>query len=132
MIAVKTKVDVRGYNAWSNKLGVPHAMPPPDVLSRMVALRINIDSSQRDNGPLLVLPGTHRWGVLAPECVRDLAASIPPVPCLTAAGGAVVMSPLLLHSSVKSTSQLHRRVLHMEFANFDLPNPLEWRDRVAP
>src|SRR5438046_2193900 len=36
------------------------------------------------------------------------------------------MRPLLLHSSGRSSSQGHRRVIHIEYAGFDLPNGLHW------
>ena len=36
-----------------------------EALERVIALRIHLDDSTADNGPLRVLPGTHRWACLA-------------------------------------------------------------------
>jgi hypothetical protein len=41
-------------------------------------------------------------------------------------GGAVVMRPLLLHSSTTAATPRHRRVLHFEYAAVDLPRGLKW------
>jgi hypothetical protein len=36
------------------------------------------------------------------------------------------MRPLLLHASSRAMSECRRRVLHIEFAGYVLPQPLEW------
>jgi len=36
------------------------------------------------------------------------------------------MRPLLLHASGKSKGMGHRRVLHIEYAGFELPDGLRW------
>ena len=46
--------------------------------------------------------------------------------CSVAAGDALVFRPLLIHASRKATSQLPRRVIHLEFAGARLPEPLAW------
>jgi ectoine hydroxylase-related dioxygenase (phytanoyl-CoA dioxygenase family) len=51
--------------------------------------------------------------------------------CVMAAGDAMLMRPLLLHASRKSTSHRPRRVVHLEFAAADaLPSPLQWAESV--
>jgi len=132
MIPVKRRQDLIGFTAWSKKEGVPHVMPPAEVLAGMVTVRLNLDANHADNGPLRVLPGSHRRGILESAAVRVCADKIEPRVCLTEAGGAVVMNPLVLHSSAKSIGVGRRRVLHLEYADFELPPPLEWYDRVAP
>ncbi len=44
--------------------------------------------------------------------------------CTVDEGGLVLMCPLTLHASSKAISPSHRRVIHIEFANEDLPNRL--------
>lgn len=57
-------------------------------------------------------------------------AAIPGVTtCVLGRGGAVFMKPLTLHASRPATSPRHRRVLHLECANFELPVPLRWAER---
>jgi hypothetical protein len=42
--------------------------------------------------------------------------------CAVAADDVLLMRPLLLHASGRSTSQRHHRVLHIEYAAFALPD----------
>lgn len=109
-------VDAPGWGPWSRKGGRLYALAPANVLAHVVALRVHLDDSRADNGPLRVLPGTHRYGRLTDVVIADLAHSTPSVDCLVPAGGVVAMRPLVVHASSKSTSALPRRVLHLEYA----------------
>ena len=40
------------------------------------------------------------------------------------------MRPLLLHASARSTTDRHRRILHIEYAGFPLPEGLRWHDQA--
>ncbi len=110
------RIDREGWGPWSVKAGVHYAHAPAAVLERVVALRLSLDDSGLDNGPLRVLPGTHRRGVLTDEEVARLVAETQPVDCVVNAGGVIVMRPLTIHASSKATSDRPRRVLHIEFA----------------
>jgi len=46
--------------------------------------------------------------------------------CVVGRGGALLMRPLLLHASSPSQRPAHRRVIHLDFACEQLPNPLKW------
>ena len=98
------------------KDGVIYAHAPATALSRVLALRVHLDDSLAENGPLRVLPGTHTRGVLGDEEIRKCADRISPVECLVGKGGVVAMRPLILHSSSKSHSDVPRRVLHIGYA----------------
>jgi len=108
--------EVEGWGPWSEKFGVTYAHAPGRVLERIVALRLHLDDSSEDNGPLRVLPGTHTSGVLSDAQVHELSLRVQPVSCTANAGGMVVMRPLLIHASSKLTEQAPRRVLHLEYA----------------
>ena len=125
-IAVRERLDALGFGPWSVKAGVPHVQPPVAVLAAMLTVRLHLDDCGPDNGPLRVVPGTHRRLLDAAEV--DAAASAGPRVALTCpAGGAVVMRPLVLHASSPATSPRHRRVLHLEYAATGLPGGLAWR-----
>jgi ectoine hydroxylase-related dioxygenase (phytanoyl-CoA dioxygenase family) len=81
-----------------------------------LALRLHLDDSIAENGPLRVLPGTHTLGVLSDEALRDLSRQIEAIDCTVPRGGILAMRPLVVHSSSKSQSNVPRRVLHMEYA----------------
>jgi ectoine hydroxylase-related dioxygenase (phytanoyl-CoA dioxygenase family) len=109
--------DTPGWGPWSVKDGVTYAHAPAEALSRVIALRIHLDDSRLDNGPLRVLPGTHVRGVLTDETIDFLAREVQPVDCVVPAGGVIAMRPLLVHASSKSHSDRPRRVLHIEYAD---------------
>ena len=130
-IAVERRASVAGYGPWSEKEGVPHVQPPPEVLERMLAVRVHLDDCGPENGPVRVLPGSHRVGRLSPQAIDDWKAAAEPVACLAERGGILAFRPLILHASSPSTVPAHRRVVHIEFAAVELPEPLEWHSRVA-
>jgi hypothetical protein len=116
-LPLREKKEIPGWGPWSVKDGVTYAHAPAETLMRVIALRVHLDDSTPSNGPLRVLPGTHRVGVLSDEEIRSLACKVPPVDCLVPRGGVLVMRPLLIHASSKSRSEKPRRVLHIEYAS---------------
>jgi ectoine hydroxylase-related dioxygenase (phytanoyl-CoA dioxygenase family) len=115
-LPLRQRQDVPGWGPWSVKSGVIYAHAPAAALNRVLALRIHLDDSTPLNGPLRVLPGSHRQGVLSDEDVRLLAHDSEPVECLVARGGVLAMRPWLVHASSKSRTDVLRRVLHVEYA----------------
>lgn len=117
--------DLDGWGPWSIKEGIEYAHASTAALSQVLALRVSLDDSTAENGPLRVLPGTHRLGVLTDDAVHVLSAERPPVDCIVAKGGVLAMRPLLIHSSSKSRTDEPRRVLHIEYAASDsIADPL--------
>lgn len=105
------------------KAGIPHVIAPTELLEQMLTIRIHLDDVTAENGPLLVLPGSHRTGQ---EIVADETA---PATIYAAAGAALAMRPLLSHASGESApgTTRHRRILHLEFAaNEQLSDGYEW------
>jgi ectoine hydroxylase-related dioxygenase (phytanoyl-CoA dioxygenase family) len=125
-IAVKQKIEVAGFGPWSVKAGVPHALAPAEVLERLLTIRIHLDDATETNGALRVMPGSHRCGRMSDEEIERWEGKGIQVTCSASAGAALVMRPLLLHSSHSSLRPAHRRVIHLEFAAGDLPGGLEW------
>jgi ectoine hydroxylase-related dioxygenase (phytanoyl-CoA dioxygenase family) len=96
----------------------------------MIAVRVHLDDCGSDNGPLRVLPGSHRFGWLDDQ-LDAWKSRVKEVVCTVGAGGVVTMCPLTLHASGPSASASHRRVIHIEYAAADLPAGLEWNNRVG-
>ena len=115
-LPVRQRHNVEGWGPWSVKDGITYAHAPASALCQVVALRVHLDDSDADNGPLKVLPGTHVNGVLTDAAIEQLAAQIPPTHCLVPQGGVLAMRPLIVHASSKSASAAPRRVLHIEYA----------------
>ena len=127
-IAVRARVEAEGFGPWSLKAGVVHVQPPAEVLARMLTVRLHLDDCDGSNGALKVLPGTHALGRLGAGEIERLRAGGSPVTCEAGAGGALLMRPLLLHSSPTPRGPRRRRVVHLEFAAGRLPRGLEWRE----
>jgi ectoine hydroxylase-related dioxygenase (phytanoyl-CoA dioxygenase family) len=115
VLPVETRGDRRGWGPWSVKEGINYAHAPSQALEKVVALRLHLDDSIAENGPLRVLPGTHTRGVLSDDAIHDLASTVVPVDCPVLRGGVLAMRPLLVHASSKSQSPKPRRVLHVEY-----------------
>jgi hypothetical protein len=129
-LALRTRVEVPGFGPWSIKDGVPHVQPPIELLQQMLTIRVHLDDADESNGALRVLPGSHRFGRLTSERIQELRAEQADHLCAVPAGDALLMRPLLLHASSRSTSPRHRRVLHIEYAGFRLPDKLNWHEAV--
>ena len=125
-IAVRQKEDVPNFGPWSIKAGIQHVQPPPHILQNMLTVRLHLDDCMESNGALRVLPGSHRSSRLNMLESETLQQNTSAETCCVKSGGAVMMRPLLLHSSHRATDPARRRVIHLEFAARPLPEPLQW------
>ena len=119
MFPVKAQVESADWGLWQEKQGRLYARPPHGVLTTLVAVRLHLEANTVSNGPLQVVPGSHRTHQTAGRRVL----------CLVPEWGAVVFSPLLLHASSKVNHGV-RRVLHYVFAPPLLPDGAEWAHSV--
>ena len=115
-LPLREKRETPGWGPWSVKDGVIYAHAPATALGHVLALRVHLDDSTADNGPLRVLPGTHKMGVFGDDAIHQLAMQVTSVDCLVPKGGVLAMRPLIIHASSKSRSEMTRRVLHIEYA----------------
>lgn len=127
-LALRASAEVSGFGPWSTKDGIPHVQPPVELLQQMLTVRLHLDDADESNGALRVLPGSHRLGRLSSERIQELRSQQSDFLCAVSAGDALLMRPLLLHASSRSTSTRHRRVLHIEYAAFTLPDELHWHE----
>ena len=116
-LPLERRREVAGWGPWSTKAGVTYAHAPRTALEQIVALRVHLDDSTAENGPLRAIPGSHRLGVLSDAAIHEIVARQRPDECTVERGGVLAMRPLLVHSSSKSTVPLPRRVLHLEYAS---------------
>lgn len=125
-VSLNRRVEIPGWEQWTLKDGVQHVQPPTAVLEQMVTIRLHVDDADEEGGCLNVIPGSHRFGVLAPEEIDRTVQASTPRACVVAAGDAVIMRPLLLHSSSKSRRNAPRRVVHLEYSSYELPLDVSW------
>ena len=127
-ISVDKKVDIVGYGPWTVKQGQFAVQPPLNILEDNFTIRIHLDDTNEGNGALKVIPGSHLKGIYRAETI-DWALEKETI-CNVPKGGIMIMKPLLLHASGRSTTGNKRRVLHVEFSRSALPEGLKWAEKM--
>jgi ectoine hydroxylase-related dioxygenase (phytanoyl-CoA dioxygenase family) len=125
-VTLNRRHDEVDWGPWSVKDGVCHVQPPIAVLESMITFRLHLDSADDENGCLEVVPGSHNLGLLEHSAIVECVRSNSTAHCVVSAGDAVLMRPLLLHRSRKAKRPSHRRVVHLDFSCFELPNGVLW------
>jgi ectoine hydroxylase-related dioxygenase (phytanoyl-CoA dioxygenase family) len=125
-VTLNRRQTMTGWHSWTEKEGVHHVQPPRPVLDQMVTIRIHVDDADEAGGCLRVIPCSHELGILTQAAIARVVAAAAPQACVVAAGDAVIMHPLILHSSKKSRRHAHRRVVHLEYSSYELPAGLSW------
>ena len=123
-VAVKAAGPLGAFTKPTVKAGVPHVIAPQAVLDRMLTVRIHLDDMTPENGPLRVVPGSHRYYDQRNDEPRQ------PVTLHCRAGDVLLMRPLVTHASghSKPDAALHRRIVHLECAaDAALPDGYEWK-----
>jgi ectoine hydroxylase-related dioxygenase (phytanoyl-CoA dioxygenase family) len=128
-IMVRERKQIDGFGPWTVKEGIVHVQPTAAILKQTLAIRLHLDASESDNGPLRVIPGSHKEGRLSVDGISAYSKEVNVV-CTVPRGGALLMRPLLLHASSSCIKPKPRRVIHLEFASADLPGGLQWFDKV--
>lgn len=123
-ISVDQKINIPYYKNWTFKKGQYGVQPPLAILEDIVTVRIHLDNTTKENGALKVIPCSHKKGIYRPETI-DWNIETEHI-CEVEKGGIMLMKPLTLHASNKTTNQKQRRVLHLEFSSKLLKKPLQW------
>jgi hypothetical protein len=125
-ISVDNKADLPGYTSWTKKHNQYAVQPPVEILQDNFTIRIHLDDTDADNGALKVLPGSHLKNIYRPENINW------PVEneeiCEVKRGGLMIMRPLLMHASARTTNGRKRRVIHIEFSRISLPDGIRWAE----
>jgi hypothetical protein len=125
-ISVKRRVAVEGFGPWTTKSGMQHVAPPFYFLSRMLTLRVHLDDVPSDNAPLLIAPGSHKFGRVPVSRIDDVVRQCGVRQCLAEAGDVWLYATPILHASDSAVTPHHRRVLQVDFSADKPPGGLEW------
>ncbi|MNU64282.1 Phytanoyl-CoA dioxygenase (PhyH) [compost metagenome] len=129
-ISVDKKTERSGFGPWTKKQDQFAVQPPLEILENIFTVRIHLDNTDENNGALKVVPGSHRKQIYRPETINwEIEKE---AVCPVAKGGVMIMKPLLLHSSSRTTDNRKRRVIHIEFSNQELPSGIQWAERMIP
>lgn len=125
-ISVKNKIETQGYLNWTKKQNQFAVQPPLEILENIFTIRIHLDDTTNENGAVKVIEGSHLNGIRRPELIDKNKEK--ETVCEVKQGGIMLMKPLTLHSSTRTTNHKRRRVLHIEFSNSKLTENLEWSE----
>ncbi|SUX48521.1 phytanoyl-CoA dioxygenase family protein [Chryseobacterium indoltheticum] len=127
-ISVDKKIDLENFGPWTTKQNQFAVQPPLDILENIFTIRIHLDDTDENNGALKVVPKSHAKGIYRPETI-DWSVETENI-CNVEKGGVMIMKPLLLHGSNRTTNGKKRRVIHIEFSDKELPEQLCWSERM--
>ena len=127
-ISVDKKKEIAGFTNWTIKQNQFSVQPPLAILQNIITLRIHLDQADENNGALKVIPGSHLKEIYRPETIDWTLET--EATCSVSKGGIMLMKPLLLHSSGRTTNNMQRRVIHIELSDQELPEELAWAERL--
>jgi len=125
-INVVERIDTTGFVNWTRKHKKIGVQPPLSYLQRTTTVRIHLDDTDETNGALRIIPKSHKDGIVRVDTLPEQKEEYT---CCVQAGGIMLMSPLLVHASSRSTGN-KRRVIHLEFCDMELPGELRWKERM--
>ena len=125
-VAVSSKFKINNWHRWSIKDNIHHVQPPAAVMKEMITIRIHLNNTNRENGCLKIIPKSHQLEILSQDAIRAITQSQQATYCEANTGAALVMRPLLLHSSERMENQCERSVLHLEYSSYQLPKAISW------
>jgi hypothetical protein len=122
-ISVDRKIDIANFGPWTTKQNQFAVQPPTTILENITTIRIHLDDTDEHNGALRVVPQSHLKKIYRPETINWEEET--EVSCSVKQGGLMLMKPLTLHSSGRTTNNKKRRVIHIELSNVELPDALQ-------
>ncbi|WP_346984354.1 phytanoyl-CoA dioxygenase family protein [Chryseobacterium sp. POE27] len=128
-ISVDRKAELPGFGPWTTKQNQFAVQPPLEILENIFTIRIHLDDTDENNGALKVVPRSHAKGIYRPETI-DWSVETEEI-CNVDKGGIMIMKPLILHGSNRTTNGKKRRVIHIEFSDRELPEALNWSERMV-
>jgi len=127
-ISVDKKIEIENFGPWTTKQNQFAVQPPIEIMENIYTIRIHFDDTDENNGALRVIPKSHLKKVYRPETIDWTIET--ETTCNVKKGGIMIMKPLILHSSSRTTNNKKRRVLHVEFSNQELPKEIKWAERL--
>jgi ectoine hydroxylase-related dioxygenase (phytanoyl-CoA dioxygenase family) len=127
-ISVDQKKDLPGFGPWTVKQNQFAVQPPIEILQNNFTIRIHLDDTDQYNGALKVIPASHLKGIYRPETINWTQER--ESTCSVKKGGVMLMRPLLLHASGRTTNNKSRRVVHIELSNQQLQPGVSWSEKL--
>ncbi|MFV0201786.1 phytanoyl-CoA dioxygenase family protein [Empedobacter falsenii] len=127
-ISVDKKIELDNFKFWTTKQNQFAVQPPIEILENIYTIRIHLDDTDENNGALKVIEKSHLKKIYRPENFDWKTEK--ETTCNVNKGGIMIMKPLTLHSSSRTTNNKKRRVIHIEFSDTNLPKGLNWSEKL--
>src|SRR5690554_1007712 len=127
-ISVDKKIELDNFKFWTTKQNQFAVQPPIEILENIYTIRIHLDDTDENNGALKVIEKSHLKKIYRPENIDWKTEK--ETTCNVNKGGIMIMKPLTLHSSSRTTNNKKRRVIHIEFSDTNLPKGLNWSEKL--
>ena len=128
-INLTNKKEVENFKNWRVKEERTVVQPNRELLENIFTIRIHLDDCGKENGALRVMESSHKKGVINMKTWLKNKEGIEKI-CEVKKGGILIMKPLILHASKRTENQKNRRVIHIEFADKELPVGLNWKEKI--
>ena len=125
-IPVKKKIETKGYDNWTVECGIPHTIPPKEILEKSLSVRVHLDDCFIENGTILIAPKSHKFGIFKDKAEIEKITASETLYCEIEKGGVMFITSLLLHKSPYSITSKKRRILQIDYVGTFLTNGLEW------
>jgi ectoine hydroxylase-related dioxygenase (phytanoyl-CoA dioxygenase family) len=126
-ISVDKKIEIKDFGPWTVKSDQFAVQPPIRYLRNIYTIRIHLDDTNGENGALRVIPRSHSNGIFRADTIDWKEEK--ETECEVKQGGIMIMKPLLMHGSSRTTNNKRRRVIHLEFSDLELPEGLNWAEK---
>lgn len=126
VIAVKEKHDVPSFTNWTRKNEIYHVEPPVPYLETGFFVQVYLDDVSGNDGPTELALGTHKFGKVYRDQKDHIVENAERHLCVASRGDLLICKPLILHRSLPSQTKNSRRILRIDFAERELPEPLRW------
>lgn len=127
-ISVDKKLDIEGFGPWTTKQDQYVVQPPLQVFQSNFTIRIHLDDTYENNGVLKVIPGSQSKGIYRPKTIDWTEEK--EITCRMRSGSIMIMRPLSLRASNRTSNNKGRRIIHVEFSKHSLQEPLEWAVKI--
>lgn len=124
-ITVKERQQAAGFSGWSTREGITDVMAPLSILQNMFSIRIYLEDSNKQNGSLQFIPGSHKK-ILSIQERNFLIENTLPVSLDAKQGDCQILKPLILKAYQNNANNQNVPVIQLDFCIAGLPSPLSW------
>lgn len=128
-INLQNKIEVAKYKNWRQNDQRTIVQPNRALLENIFTIRIHLDDCTKENGALRLIEKSHLNGTINIKEWMETKNGTESI-CEVRKGGILIMKPLTLHSSRRTENKKNRRVIHIEFTDHELPDGLNWKEKV--